>query len=105
MISYVTPFNSTVARPVCGVSVLQLSPSLFTADEDKSIMTEQLEALPLIKRPTASVPVADRAVKRGPGRGRGRSGSADTKVIRREAGSHLLKDDIKKKKGSCLVLC
>ncbi|XP_051283487.1 microtubule-associated protein 2-like isoform X2 [Dicentrarchus labrax] len=67
-------------------------------DEDKSIMTEQIEALPQTQSPT-STPVVDRPAKRAPGRGRGRLGTTESKVFRKVPSHHPPREEIKKKKG------
>ncbi|XP_032362635.1 microtubule-associated protein 2 isoform X10 [Etheostoma spectabile] len=66
-------------------------------DDDKSIMTEQIEALPRVQRPT-STPVVDRPAKRAPGRGRGHPGITETKVSRKVPSHHPPKEEMKKKK-------
>ncbi|XP_060923296.1 microtubule-associated protein 2-like [Limanda limanda] len=68
-------------------------------DEDKSIMTEQIEALPLTQSSTGSpaAAAADRPAKRAPGRGRGHAGTAESKVSRKAPGHHP-REDMKKKK-------
>ncbi|XP_034465533.1 microtubule-associated protein 2-like isoform X2 [Hippoglossus hippoglossus] len=68
-------------------------------DEDKSIMTEQIEALPLTQSSTGApaVAVVDRPAKRAPGRGRGHVGTTDSKVSRKVPGHHP-REEMKKKK-------
>ncbi|XP_034720237.1 microtubule-associated protein 2-like isoform X10 [Etheostoma cragini] len=66
-------------------------------DDDKSIMTEQIEALPRVQRAT-STPVVDRPAKRAPGRGRGHPGVTETKVSRKVPSHHPPKEEMKKKK-------
>uniref|UniRef100_UPI0037E8D737 microtubule-associated protein 2-like isoform X2 n=1 Tax=Semicossyphus pulcher TaxID=241346 RepID=UPI0037E8D737 len=66
-------------------------------DDDKSIMTEQIEALPQIQSPTRT-PVVDRPAKRAPGRGRGRPGTTDSKPFRKVTSHHPPREEIKKKK-------
>ncbi|XP_039648755.1 microtubule-associated protein 2-like isoform X10 [Perca fluviatilis] len=66
-------------------------------DDDKSIMTEQIEALPQVQRPT-STPVVDRPAKRAPGRGRGHPGITESKVSRKVTGHHPPREEMKKKK-------
>ncbi|KAM9835790.1 uncharacterized protein ACBR49_019489 [Aulostomus maculatus] len=66
-------------------------------DDDKSIMSEQIEALPQTQSPT-STPVVDKPAKRAPGRGRGgHLGTTDCKVSRRVP-SHHPREEMKKKK-------
>ncbi|KAM3857121.1 uncharacterized protein ACN63O_019103 [Diretmus argenteus] len=65
-------------------------------DDDKSVMTEQIEALPQTKSPTRT-PVVDRPAKRGPGRGRGHSDATESKVSRKVP-SHHHREEMKKKK-------
>ncbi|XP_067356523.1 microtubule-associated protein 2-like isoform X2 [Channa argus] len=69
-------------------------------DDDKSVMTEHIEALPQTQSctSTAVVVVVDKPAKRTPGRGRGRPGTTDCKVSRKVP-SHHPREDIKKKKG------
>ncbi|XP_036947454.1 microtubule-associated protein 2-like isoform X2 [Acanthopagrus latus] len=67
-------------------------------DDDKSIMTEQIEALPQTQSP-ASTPVVDRPAKRAPGRGRGRPGTTESKSFRKVTSHHPPRDEMKKKKG------
>ncbi|XP_042369322.1 microtubule-associated protein 2-like isoform X2 [Plectropomus leopardus] len=66
-------------------------------DDDKSIMTEQIEALPQVQSPT-STPVVDRPAKRAPGRGRGHAGTTESKVSRKVPSHHPPREDMKKKK-------
>ncbi|XP_063734139.1 microtubule-associated protein 2-like isoform X1 [Eleginops maclovinus] len=68
-------------------------------DDDKSIMTEQIEDLPQVQSLT-STPVVDRPVKRAPGRGRGHPGTSESKVSRKVPGHHPHgpKEEMKKKK-------
>ncbi|XP_031707736.1 microtubule-associated protein 2-like isoform X2 [Anarrhichthys ocellatus] len=65
-------------------------------DDDKSIMTEQIEALPQVQSPTTT-PVVDRPAKRAPGRGRGHPGTTESKVSRKVP-SHHPREEMKKKK-------
>ncbi|XP_030012060.1 microtubule-associated protein tau-like isoform X1 [Sphaeramia orbicularis] len=64
--------------------------------DDKSLMTEQIEALPHVQSPT-STPVVDRPAKRAPGRGRGLPGNIESKVSRKVS-SHHPREEMKKKK-------
>ncbi|XP_044043239.1 microtubule-associated protein 2-like isoform X7 [Siniperca chuatsi] len=66
-------------------------------DDDKSIMTEQIEALPQTQSPTRT-PVVDRPAKRAPGRGRGRPGTTESKVFRKVPSHHPPREEMKKKK-------
>ncbi|KAK2857043.1 hypothetical protein Q5P01_005778 [Channa striata] len=67
-------------------------------DDDKSVMTEQIEALPQTQSCTSTaVVVVDKPAKRTPGRGRGRPGTTDCKVSRKVP-SHHPREEIKKKK-------
>ncbi|XP_076580248.1 uncharacterized protein LOC143316259 isoform X3 [Chaetodon auriga] len=66
-------------------------------DDDKSVMTEQIEALPQTQSPT-STPVVDRPAKRAPGRGRGRPGAIESRVLRKVTSHHPPREEIKKKK-------
>ncbi|XP_029031125.3 microtubule-associated protein 2-like [Betta splendens] len=63
-------------------------------DDDKSIMTEQIEALPHTQNPASTPMVVDRPAKRAPGRG---NGTTDSKVARKVTGHHS-RDEAKKKK-------
>lgn len=83
---------------------LVLSFTLSATDEDKSIMTEQIEALPLAKSFTRTRVVADRPAKRGPAKGRGHPGTADCKVSRKMLIHYPPTEEKMKKKGSCSVL-
>ncbi|XP_056286971.1 microtubule-associated protein 2-like isoform X3 [Pseudoliparis swirei] len=66
-------------------------------DDDKSIMTEQIEALPRAQSPT-STPVVDRPAKRAPGRGRGPPSTTESKVSRKVPSLHPPREEMKKKK-------
>ncbi|KAL6115320.1 map2 [Pungitius sinensis] len=66
-------------------------------DDDKSIMTEQIEALPRVQSPT-STPLVDRPAKRAPGRGRGHPGTSESKVSRKVPSHHPPREEMKKKK-------
>ncbi|XP_068446333.1 microtubule-associated protein 2-like isoform X4 [Clinocottus analis] len=68
-----------------------------TQDDDKTIMTEQIEALPQVQSPT-STPVVDRPAKRAPGRGRGHPGITESKVSRKVPSHHPPREELKKKK-------
>ncbi|XP_018516561.1 microtubule-associated protein 2 isoform X2 [Lates calcarifer] len=67
-------------------------------DDDKSIMTEQIEALPHTQSSTSTPVVVDRPAKRAPGRGKGHPGTAESKVFRKVP-SHHPREEMKKKKG------
>ncbi|XP_037552304.1 microtubule-associated protein 2 [Nematolebias whitei] len=69
-------------------------------DEDKSIMTEQIEALPLTKSFTRTPVVVDRPAKRGPSKGRGHPSTADCKVSRKMLIHRPPAEEKMKKKGS-----
>ncbi|XP_010778888.1 microtubule-associated protein 2 isoform X1 [Notothenia coriiceps] len=82
------------------VSILDTDSNwMDSQDDDKSIMTEQMEALPQVQSPT-STPVVDRPVKRAPGRGRGHPGITESKVSRKVPGHlpHGPREEMKKKK-------
>ncbi|XP_029696096.1 microtubule-associated protein 2-like isoform X4 [Takifugu rubripes] len=68
-------------------------------DDDKSIMTEQMEVLPQTP-PPVSPPVSDRPNKRAPGRGRAPTGTTEVKVFRKGTGHHPKEDPKKKKVGA-----
>uniref|UniRef100_G3PPG8 Microtubule-associated protein n=1 Tax=Gasterosteus aculeatus TaxID=69293 RepID=G3PPG8_GASAC len=68
-------------------------------DDDKSIMTELIEALPRVQSPT-STPLVDKPAKRAPGRGRGHPGTSESKVSRKVPSHHPPREEMKKKKGS-----
>ncbi|XP_071371438.1 microtubule-associated protein 2-like [Centroberyx affinis] len=79
------------------VSVLDTDSGwMDSQDDDKSVMTEQIEALPQTQSPT-STPVVDRPAKRAPGRGRGHSDITESKVSRKVP-SHHPREEMKKKK-------
>ncbi|KAF7650307.1 hypothetical protein LDENG_00127920, partial [Lucifuga dentata] len=63
-------------------------------DDDKSVMTEQIEALPQTQSPTRT-PVVDKPAKRAPGRGKGTTESKASHKVP----SHHLREEKKKKKG------
>ncbi|XP_039907321.1 microtubule-associated protein 2-like isoform X2 [Simochromis diagramma] len=65
-------------------------------DDDKSIMTEQIEALPQPQSSTSKLVVVDRPAKRGPGRSRA---TTESKVSRKVLSHHPPREEIKKKKG------
>ncbi|KAL3045841.1 hypothetical protein OYC64_013988 [Pagothenia borchgrevinki] len=82
------------------VSILDTDSNwMDSQDDDKSIMTEQIEALPQVQSPT-STPVVDRPVNRAPGRGRGHPGITESKVSRKVSGHlpHGPREEMKKKK-------
>nr|XP_040046524.1 microtubule-associated protein 2-like isoform X3 [Gasterosteus aculeatus aculeatus] len=66
-------------------------------DDDKSIMTELIEALPRVQSPT-STPLVDKPAKRAPGRGRGHPGTSESKVSRKVPSHHPPREEMKKKK-------
>ncbi|XP_029302175.1 microtubule-associated protein 2-like isoform X2 [Cottoperca gobio] len=66
-------------------------------DDDKSIMTEQIEALPQVQSHTTT-PVVDRPAKRAPGRGRCHLGTTESKVSRKVPSHHPPREEMKKKK-------
>ncbi|XP_054864170.1 microtubule-associated protein 2-like isoform X7 [Amphiprion ocellaris] len=65
-------------------------------DDDKSIMTEQIEVLPKTQSSTSTPVVVDRPTKRG--RGRGHYGTTDCKVSRKVLSHHPPREEMKKKK-------
>ncbi|XP_022062477.2 microtubule-associated protein 2 isoform X3 [Acanthochromis polyacanthus] len=67
-------------------------------DDDKSIMTEQIEVLPKTQSSTSTPVVVDRPAKRGPSRGRGHCGTTDCKVSRKVLSHHPPREEMKKKK-------
>ncbi|XP_074520611.1 uncharacterized protein LOC141785906 isoform X2 [Halichoeres trimaculatus] len=80
------------------VSVLETDSGwMDSQDDDKSIMTEKIEALPQVQGPT-STPVVDKPAKRAPGRGRGRPGTTESKVSRKVPIHHPPREEMKKKK-------
>ncbi|XP_029373926.1 microtubule-associated protein 2-like [Echeneis naucrates] len=80
------------------VSILETdSGCMHLKDDDKSIMTEQIEALPHTQSPTSTPVVVDRPAKRAHGRGRGNAGTTDSKVSRKVP-SHHPREEMKKKK-------
>ncbi|KAM9766634.1 uncharacterized protein ACNS7B_015706 isoform 2-T4 [Menidia menidia] len=68
------------------------------ADDDKSIMTEQIEALPQTQSSTKTPVVVEKATKRGGGRGRGRPNATECKMSRKTPGHYLPREEMKKKK-------
>ncbi|PWA32131.1 hypothetical protein CCH79_00013370 [Gambusia affinis] len=68
-------------------------------DDDKSIMTEQIEALPQTQSSTAASTVVDCPAKQLPGKGRGRLGTAECRVTRKAPTYHPPREEIRKKKG------
>ncbi|XP_041637560.1 microtubule-associated protein 2-like isoform X3 [Cheilinus undulatus] len=80
------------------VSILDTDSGWMDAqDDDKSIVTEQIEALPQIQSPTRP-PVMDKPAKRALGRGRGRPGTTESKASRKVPIHHPPREEIKKKK-------
>ncbi|XP_014878672.1 microtubule-associated protein 2-like isoform X3 [Poecilia latipinna] len=67
-------------------------------DDDKSIMTEQIEALPQTQSSTAAATVVDCPAKQLPGKGRGRLGTTECKVTRKAPTYHPPREEIRKKK-------
>ncbi|KAM6893481.1 uncharacterized protein FYW49_019846 [Xenentodon cancila] len=67
-------------------------------DDDKSIMTEQIEALPQTQSSTSTPVVVDRPSKRVPGRGRGRPPTTDYKASRKTPIHHPPREEVKKRK-------
>lgn len=84
---------------MCACGELASSDPFSTADDDKSIMTEQIAALPHAQSPSSTAAV-DRPAKRAPGRGRGRPGPTETRLYRKVPGHHPPREELKKKKGS-----
>ncbi|XP_015244278.1 PREDICTED: microtubule-associated protein 2-like isoform X1 [Cyprinodon variegatus] len=68
-------------------------------DDDKSIMTEKIEALPQTKGFVAAPTAVDYPAKRFPGKGRGHLGKAECKMPRKAPTYHPPKEEIIKKKG------
>ncbi|XP_040888732.1 LOW QUALITY PROTEIN: microtubule-associated protein 2-like [Toxotes jaculatrix] len=66
-------------------------------DDDKSIMTEQIEALPHTQSSSSTPVVVDRPAKRAPGRGRANPGTTERKVSRKVP-IHHPREEMKKKK-------
>ncbi|XP_038136915.1 microtubule-associated protein 2-like isoform X4 [Cyprinodon tularosa] len=67
-------------------------------DDDKSIMTEKIEALPQTKGFVAAPTAVDYPAKRFPGKGRGHLGKAECKMPRKAPTYHPPKEEIIKKK-------
>ncbi|XP_037829800.1 microtubule-associated protein 2 isoform X2 [Kryptolebias marmoratus] len=67
-------------------------------DQDRSIMTEQIEALPLTKTSSRTPAAVDRPAKQGPAKGRGRPGPADCKVSRKTPTHHPPTEEKMKRK-------
>uniref|UniRef100_A0A8C7LJP0 Microtubule-associated protein n=1 Tax=Oncorhynchus kisutch TaxID=8019 RepID=A0A8C7LJP0_ONCKI len=67
-------------------------------DDDRSVMTEQIEALPKTQSPVKTPLVEKPSNKRPPGRGQGRASTPERKLNRREPVSRRPKEEEKKKK-------
>ncbi|XP_064879316.1 microtubule-associated protein 2-like [Oncorhynchus nerka] len=67
-------------------------------DDDRSLMTEQIEALPKTQSPVKTPLVERPSNKRPPGRGQGRASTPERKLNRREPVSRRPKEEEKKKK-------
>ncbi|XP_071002533.1 microtubule-associated protein 2-like [Oncorhynchus clarkii lewisi] len=67
-------------------------------DDDRSVMTEQIEALPKTQSPVKTPLVERPSNKRPPGRGQGRTSTPERKLNRREPVSRRPKEEEKKKK-------
>ncbi|XP_054915004.1 microtubule-associated protein 2-like isoform X3 [Poeciliopsis prolifica] len=67
-------------------------------DDDKSIMTEQIEALPQTQSSTAAATVVDCPAKQLPGQGRGCLGTAECRVTRKALTYHPPREEMRKKK-------
>ncbi|RVE75231.1 hypothetical protein OJAV_G00014740 [Oryzias javanicus] len=67
-------------------------------DEDKSIVSERVEAVPPARILASTPAVVTRAGKRGTSRGRGRPTTTDSKVTRKTPILHPPKEETKKKK-------
>ncbi|XP_028255215.1 microtubule-associated protein tau-like isoform X2 [Parambassis ranga] len=82
------------------VSVLDTDSGwMDSQDDDKSIMTEKIEGLPLTQSSTRTPVVVDRPAKRALGRGKGQPGTTDCKVSRKvPSHHHPPREEIKKKK-------
>nr|XP_043868353.1 microtubule-associated protein 2-like isoform X3 [Solea senegalensis] len=94
-----TTSQATHDETTMDVSILDTDSGwMDSQDDDKSIMTEQIEALPHAKISTSAPVVAvDKPAKRAPGRGRGHSGATDSKVSRKVP-IHHPRDEMRKKK-------
>uniref|UniRef100_A0A3Q3PZD2 MAP2/Tau projection domain-containing protein n=1 Tax=Monopterus albus TaxID=43700 RepID=A0A3Q3PZD2_MONAL len=79
------------------VSILDTDSGWMDSQDDKSIMTEQIEVLPHIQSPTSTPVVVDRPAKRALCRGRGHPGITESKVSRKVP-SHHPTETMKKKK-------
>ncbi|CAL8288589.1 unnamed protein product [Lota lota] len=92
--------HTTNEDTIMDMSVLDTDSGwMDTQDEDKSIMTEPIEALPKDHGTgtTTGITIArDRSRKRGPWKPRGRSDPFDSKIIHKEQGHP--RDPLKKKK-------
>ncbi|XP_029930292.1 microtubule-associated protein 2-like isoform X2 [Myripristis murdjan] len=75
---------------------VSISGWMDSQDDDISVMTEKIEALPQTQSPT-STPVVDRPAKRAPGREKGRCDTTESKVSRKVP-SHHPRDEMKKRK-------
>ncbi|XP_023185040.1 microtubule-associated protein 2 isoform X3 [Xiphophorus maculatus] len=82
------------------VSILDTDSSwMDPQDDDKSIMTEQIVALPQTQSSTAASTMVDCPAKQLPGKGRGRLGTAECRVTRKAPTYHPPREEIRKKKG------
>ncbi|XP_032412263.1 microtubule-associated protein 2-like isoform X8 [Xiphophorus hellerii] len=81
------------------VSILDTDSSwMDPQDDDKSIMTEQIVALPQTQSSTAASTMVDCPAKQLPGKGRGRLGTAECRVTRKAPTYHPPREEIRKKK-------
>ncbi|XP_071320774.1 microtubule-associated protein 2-like isoform X3 [Trachinotus anak] len=79
------------------ISILDTdSGCMDSKDDDKSIMTEQIEALPHTQSSTSTPVVVDRPAKRAHGRGRGNTGTEGK--VSRKVPIHHPREEMKKKK-------
>ncbi|XP_045554072.1 microtubule-associated protein 2 isoform X2 [Salmo salar] len=93
--------NETTAHDETTMDVSMLDSEIAwvdSQDDDRSVMTEQIEALPKTQSPVKTPLVERPSNKRPPGRGQGRVSTPERKPNRREPVSRRPKEEEKKKK-------
>ncbi|XP_045555296.1 microtubule-associated protein 2 isoform X2 [Salmo salar] len=93
--------NETTAHDETTMDVSMLDSEsgwVDSQDDDRSVMTEQIEALPKTQSPVKTPLVERPSNKRPPGRGQGRISTPERKPNRREPVSRRPKEEEKKKK-------
>ncbi|XP_055786355.1 microtubule-associated protein 2-like isoform X8 [Salvelinus fontinalis] len=93
--------NETTAHDETTMDISMLDSEsgwMDSQDDDRSVMTEQIEALPKTQSPVKTPLVERPSNKRPPGRGHGRVSTPERKLNRREPLSRRPKEEEKKKK-------